>query len=437
MTAEEPPIADEQPPTSRDSLDVMVQQVVDDVLEGVPQEAAPSTQRREFLRRTTRAAVEDFLDNDAEPGLTARVDKLFRRLGQSEAQRGRSWASVEASLRVASRASWQQVVHFATSHDLSRSQLQDLTGSVFDYLDHVHEQLAEGFELGQPAGARTREGARNRLFRLFLSDRPPRPGPDVHIGIDDELLHDLAGTAQWPLVDEVVVLAVSYHGEPPSLTEPPEVLVRVRPRRVLMVCPAGDQESLIERIGRSRPDLRTAVSWPVPPSEAGSALRWCQRALDLVQLGVIAPEPVIDCATQAAQLWLHAEPSMRRHLCQELLRPLLAEAPHSRTILSETLLAWVESRDSAPVIAARLAVHPQTVRYRWKRINELFGEALRDPEYVLRLTLVLKSSVPLWKAGDHSDFDLFKDRESRPPKAGPDMPTPGADMTDDLGTHEM
>jgi len=436
MTAEEPPIADEQPSTLRDPLEVMVQQVVDDVLEGVPQEAAPSTQRREFLVRTTRAAVEDFLSDNAEPDLTARVDKLFRRLGQSEAQRGRAWASVEASLRVASRAAWQQVVHFATGHDLSRSQLQDLTGSVFDYLDHVHEQLSDGFERGQPAGARTREGARARLFKLFLSDRPPAPGPSAPTGIDDDVLRELAEIAQWPLAEEVVVLAISYHGEPPVLTESPEVLVRVRPRRVLMICPAPDQERLIESIGRSRPDLRTTVSWPVPPSEAGSALRWCQRALDLVHLGVIAPEPVIDCAAQAAQLWLHAEPSMRRHLCQELLRPLLAEAPHSRTILSETLLAWVETRDSAPVIAARLAVHPQTVRYRWKRINELFGEALRDPEFVIRMTLVLKSSVPLWKAGDQSDFDLFKDRESRPRKSGSDLPAPGADAADDLGSRE-
>ncbi|HEY1134286.1 MAG TPA: helix-turn-helix domain-containing protein [Nocardioides sp.] len=92
---------------------------------------------------------------------------------------------------------------------------------------------------------------------------------------------------------------------------------------------------------------------------------------------------------------------------QDLLSPLLAETPNSREILSEILLAWLESRDSAPAIAARLGVHAQTVRYRRKRINELFGEDLHDPEFVVSLTMVLKASVPLWKAGDQRDFERF------------------------------
>jgi len=417
MTAEGPPVADEFSSTPRDPFDAMVQQVVDDVLATVPQDGV-GARSRQLLLRATRVAAEDFLNGAADlPGRDGQVDQLFRRLGRDEAERERPWAGVEASLRVASRASWQQVVQFATTHDLTRSQLQDLTGSLFDYLDHVREQLATGFEHGRRAGSHTRESARNRLFQLFLSDRSPAPGPDASAGIDDEVLRDLAEIAEWPLVEEVVVLAISYHGAPPVLTESPDALVRLRPRRALVVCPARDQNDMVERIGRSRPGIRTAVSWPVPPGEAGSALRWCQRALDLVRLGVIAPVPVIECAEQATQLWLHAEPSMRRHLCQELLRPLLAESQHSRAILSETLLAWVETRDSAPVIAARLGIHPQTVRYRWKRINELFGEALRDPEFVLRLTLVLKSSVPMWKAGDQSDFDRFRDRVARAPQA--------------------
>ncbi|WP_257440825.1 helix-turn-helix domain-containing protein [Nocardioides daeguensis] len=71
---------------------------------------------------------------------------------------------------------------------------------------------------------------------------------------------------------------------------------------------------------------------------------------------------------------------------------------------------WLETRDSAPAIAARLGVHPQTVRYRWRRINQLFGEALHDPEYVIQLTLVLKASIALWIAGDQSDFERYSER---------------------------
>jgi DNA-binding PucR family transcriptional regulator len=126
---------------------------------------------------------------------------------------------------------------------------------------------------------------------------------------------------------------------------------------------------------------------------------------------VIPARPVIECVRFRTEIWLHAEPVLRRQLAQELLQPLFNETENSREILSETLLVWLETRDSAPAIAARLGVHPQTVRYRWKRINELFGDSLHDPDYVIQLTLLLKASVPLWIAGDQSDFRRFREQE--------------------------
>lgn len=399
----------------RVSMDAMVQRVVRRILTAMPPGAAgPGTPRRQVMIRAARAAARHFIDDldeaEDQAKRSARVDEMFRRLGLEEAQYEHGWTWVDANLRLARQTSWQHLVEFADAQDLSRMELQDLADALFDYLDHLRDQLAEGFELGRRPGPQTREGARSRLFQLFLADRPPRPDPTYLMGIDGALLRDLAETAEWEVPATVTALVVSYHGEPPTVPESPELLVRTGSRRVLVLCPAGDEEELIERISRSQPGLRIAMSWPVAPGLAGTALRWCQRALDLVRLGVIAPASVIDCAAEASQLWLHAEPAMRQHLCQELLQPLLAESTHSRTILSETLLAWVETRDSAPAIASRLGVHPQTVRYRWRRVNELFGEALADPESVLRLTLVLKSSVPLWKGGDLSDFDLYRGR---------------------------
>src|SRR5690606_6807612 len=132
------------------------------------------------------------------------------------------------------------------------------------------------------------------------------------------------------------------------------------------------------------------------------------RALELVDAGVIQPDPIIRCRDQATNLWLHAEPVLRQQLTQALLTPLLAETSNSREILSETMLAWLESRDSAPAIASKLNVHPQTVRYRWKRINELFGDLLHDPDYVVSVTMLLKATVPLWKAGDLTDIESFR-----------------------------
>lgn len=391
----------------RPVADTMVQRVVDDIEAALPPySAAPGSPRHQLLLRAARVAARHFLDDGTGPtGQDAKVDELFRRLGRTQAERDHDWTTLDTSLRVATRASWHQLVDFATTHDLTRPELQHLADALFAYLDHVRDQLTAGYQHGRQAGPQTAHSARTRLIELYLTDTTGSVDPDT--------LQTLAETAEWPVPDEITTLAISYHGDPPTLDDSPTLLIHHHPgppRRTLVICPTNEHDDLTTHIGRTRPGLRIARSWPVPPTQAGNALRWCQRALDLVHQGVIAPHTLIDCATHATQLWLHAEPSMRQHLCQELLHPLLAETPHSRAILSETLLTWVETRDSAPAIAARLDVHPQTVRYRWKRINELFGDTLRDPESTLRMTLVLKSSVPLWKAGDHTDFDLFHQR---------------------------
>lgn len=403
------------PPTPHRSIqalrpvaDGMVQRVVEEIMAALPAyAAAPGGPRHQLLLRAARVAARHFLEDSAVPtGMGDQVDELFRRLGRTQAERDHDWTTLDTTLRVATRASWHQLVDFASTHDLTRLELQHLADALFAYLDHVRDQLTAGYHHARHTGPHTRDAARTRLLDLYLTDTPTGT-------VDPDLLHTLAETAEWPIPDEVTVLAISYHGDPPTLDDSPSSLIRHQPdhpRRTLIICPTPEHHDLVTHVTRARPGLRIARSWPVPPTHAGHALRWTQRALDLVHQGVIAPHTVIDCTTHATQLWLHAEPSMRQHLCQELLHPLLAETPHSRAILSETLLTWVETRDSAPAIAARLDVHPQTVRYRWKRINELFGDTLRDPEAILRITLVLKSSLPLWKAGDHTDFDLFHQR---------------------------
>jgi DNA-binding PucR family transcriptional regulator len=41
-------------------------------------------------------------------------------------------------------------------------------------------------------------------------------------------------------------------------------------------------------------------------------------------------------------------------------------------------------------VAQRIHVHPQTVRYRLRQIQELFGEQLRDPDRRFELHLALR-----------------------------------------------
>jgi DNA-binding PucR family transcriptional regulator len=65
--------------------------------------------------------------------------------------------------------------------------------------------------------------------------------------------------------------------------------------------------------------------------------------------------------------------------------------PHRRSRLIETLEAWLEARGSAAKIAERLQVHPQTVRYRMRQLEQSLGEQLDDPDSRFAMELVLRA----------------------------------------------
>ena len=78
-------------------------------------------------------------------------------------------------------------------------------------------------------------------------------------------------------------------------------------------------------------------------------------------------------------------------LAVRCLAPLAGCGPAHGRRLAETLLAWLETRGGAPEVAARLGVHPQTVRYRLRQIRELWGDGIDDPDRRFELELVLRA----------------------------------------------
>jgi DNA-binding PucR family transcriptional regulator len=81
---------------------------------------------------------------------------------------------------------------------------------------------------------------------------------------------------------------------------------------------------------------------------------------------------------------------MAARLAARRLAPLAQLTPKARERMEESALAYVRHRGNAVAMAAELHLHPQTVRYRLRRLRELLGEALEDPDARFELEVALR-----------------------------------------------
>ncbi|MFT4110863.1 PucR family transcriptional regulator, partial [Propionicimonas sp.] len=99
-----------------------------------------------------------------------------------------------------------------------------------------------------------------------------------------------------------------------------------------------------------------------------------------------APRPVAaeDLLPERA---LSGDGHARRTLADNLYRPIVAAGRD----LADTLASFFDSGGSIEATARAQYVHPNTVRYRLRRIHELTGYSPLDPRdgYALRLALTL------------------------------------------------
>src|SRR5581483_11574045 len=155
-------------------------------------------------------------------------------------------------------------------------------------------------------------------------------------------------------------------------------------------------EATLRRYSQGRP---AAIGPAVPLAAAARSLRWARQALGLARRGIIAADGPVRAADHLSTLLLLADEDLARTLLGGYLTPLARLRPGQRDRLARTMLAWLQFGENAAEVAQHMHVHPQTVRYRLRQIQELFGDQLRDPDRRLDLQLALRArdllGVPL------------------------------------------
>ncbi|MFE1559341.1 PucR family transcriptional regulator [Streptomyces sp. NPDC058734] len=273
----------------------------------------------------------------------------------------------------------------ADRHD---GRVEEPRGAVREHVreparEHGHERPDAGHAPGHPlrqVPAAPPDRARQELFRALTDDRTACDGS----------LAELAEAAHWPLPHAVRAVALATPGETQQLAAVlDDALAGMFAGRPCLLLPSPDPDAraALEVPLRGR---FAAVGHAVAPRDTASSLRWALRLLTLTpHRGGLDTRAVFVDDHLSTLLLLQDEP-LAHALAARWLKPLTDLTPRQSERLEVTLLAWLEG-GGAPEAAKALSVHPQTVRYRMRQLEKLFGPGLRDPRTRFELEMALRS----------------------------------------------
>ena len=308
-------------------------------------------------------------------------------LGRGEARSGRTMDALLAAYRVGARVAWRHMSDTAVAAGLTAGSLARFAELVFAYIDQLSAASVAGHTDELESTGRARRHHLERLGALLLAGRP---------------LHDLTGAAEradWTpprtltavLLPEARVRGALALLDPRTLQVTDDVpgVEASAELTVLLVPDAGEgaRPALLRAL-----EGRSAMVGPARPWTAvGTSHARAVRALRLgLTAGGAAP---LDTDQRLPDLVLRADEDALRDLRTAVLAPLDAVSPGVREKLTATLRSWLLHHGRREQVAAELFVHPQTVRYRMSRLRELYGDRLRDPGWLLALTVALAQPV--------------------------------------------
>ncbi|MFV2215992.1 helix-turn-helix domain-containing protein [Actinomadura sp. LOL_016] len=375
----------------RRALPAIAAEVIAEIRREVPDYAGPRC--GDALELVVGCALGGFVDlverpGDPDPSLLA----FFRRVGAAEEHEGRGVAAWQHGVNVGVRVAVGHLARVLDELDAAEPaagapgaghSYSEVVGDLFPYLNRLTTAAAQGRAdaAGDPAGLLRRR--RRDLLEALLAE----PGPDRR------RLALLAREARWtpPRRAAAVALPPGETAGPP----PPGVLDGTHRAEPCLIVP--DDPAVLD--GLRRTGRRMAVGPVVDVTALGRSLVWARRTLDLAVCGAVPGDGPVMAADHVPTLVVLHHRDLVGHVARRRLRPLLELRPGRRRGYALTLQAALECGFNAAAAAERLGVHPQTVRHRLRRLDELFGAVVHDPSLHVELLMALR----LWLAiGDEA-----------------------------------
>ena len=341
-----------------------------------PLEGAFGAGIRTGVTEALRQFVALIRDPDAgrEPGRDVYVG-----LGRGELRQGRTLDSLQSAYRIGARVAWRRISAAARRDRIDADQLAVLAEAIFAYIDELSADSVEGYAQAQREQEGERQRRRRELLALLLRD-PPADEPDVR---------SAAQAAGWRLPRSAAPLAVAEEdlARVGRRLSSDALVATVRGIGCALVSGAAARSEL----ERATEGVTAALGPTVPRAELGEAWSIASAALRAAAAGAIEGDGLLDAERHLPELLLFESGGMAERLAQVRLAPLDDLTPAARARMEETALAFVQHGGNAAAMARALHLHPQTIRYRLRRLRELFGDELTDPDARFELELALRT----------------------------------------------
>ncbi|MFI9628499.1 helix-turn-helix domain-containing protein [Streptomyces sp. NPDC052042] len=334
------------------------------------------------IRVGVEQTISVFVDQVAEPTAPSTLrDEMCRRFGRFEAYEGRSLDQLHGAYRLGARVALRRAKKIGRRYNLSPTVMLAFADALFTYVDELEALSREGYLEVRAASADHTGTLRRRLLHLLLAGRPaPRTA-----------IVELCEQTGWTMPDEVTLVAVRPGADPAGPGTDRDVLADFTDPQPHLLIPGAFDGVRRRMLDRTLPGHHAAVGLTVPTAMASDSIRWARRVLELVDAGVVEDAPVILCEDHLTTLWLLSDPALLGQLARRELAPLAGISANRRERLTETLRIWLDTRGTAAQMGELLDVHPQTVRYRMRNLESIFGRQLVDPEARFSTEAVLRA----------------------------------------------
>ncbi|HEX7662406.1 MAG TPA: helix-turn-helix domain-containing protein [Pseudonocardiaceae bacterium] len=344
----------------------------------------PADQRANVLL-ITQAGVAGFVEWFHDPQAAFRLSTDAFRSAPRDMYR---WVSLRRTVELV-RLALEEFEHNLPALAEDPQERAVLTEAILRYGREIAFQAATSY-----AAAAEARGAWDARLEALVVDGIVR-------GDAEESLLSRAAALNWQPATEATVLV----GRPPT-DDPPTVVYGVRSRttrlgrpvllsvqgsRLVVVLGGPTSEPADQGVlGRIADAFGSGpvVAGPTVP-DLGEAHRSASEALSGLRAVVgwpDAPRPVRS-ADLLPERALAGDAEAERQLIEEVARPL----EKAGGALLETVDAYLETGGSLEACSRKLFVHPNTVRYRLRRVIEVTGRSATDPRdgLVLRTALTL------------------------------------------------